>query len=49
MPMIPLAHVGHWAMYVLYAVPLVVVMTSIVVTTVRERRLRRQGVTPPGP
>ena len=47
--MIPLAHVGHWAMYVLYAVPVVVVVTSIVATTVRERRLRRQGVTPPVP
>ena len=37
---LPLAHVGHYALYVLYAVPVIVVLTSIVVTAVRERRLR---------
>jgi hypothetical protein len=37
---LPLAHAGHWAMYVIYAVPVVVVLTSVIVTSVRERRGR---------
>jgi hypothetical protein len=32
------AHAGHWIMYVLYAVPVLIVLTSIVVTVVRDRR-----------
>lgn len=35
-----LAHVSHYAMYVLYGVPVLVVLGSIVVTTRRERRAR---------
>ena len=35
---IPLAHAGHWALYVLYAVPVLVVLASIAVTMVRQRR-----------
>jgi heme exporter protein D len=45
-----LAHAGHYALYVLYAVPVIVVLTSIVVTTVRERRLRDGMIShPPEP
>ena len=36
--MIVLAHVGHWWGYLLYAIPVVIVLGSIVITKVRERR-----------
>ena len=36
--LIPLAHVGHWWTYVLYAVPVIIVLASVVVTVLRERR-----------
>ena len=32
-----LAHAGHWAMLVLYAVPILVVLGSIVLSTLRNR------------
>jgi hypothetical protein len=35
---LPLAHAGHWAIYVLYAVPVVIVLGSVVMTVLRERR-----------
>ncbi len=35
---LPLAHAGHWAIWLLYAVPVVIVLGSIVVSLVRERR-----------
>jgi cytochrome c-type biogenesis protein CcmH/NrfF len=38
---LPLAHAGHWAIYVLYAVPVLIVLGSIVLTTLRQRRERR--------
>jgi hypothetical protein len=38
MSALPLAHAGHWALWILYAVPVVVVIGSIVVTMRRERR-----------
>jgi hypothetical protein len=37
---IPLAHTAHHAVYVLYAVPVVVVLGSIVAGAIRERRER---------
>lgn len=37
MPSLPLAHAGHWALWILYAVPLFVVIGSIIVTARRER------------
>jgi hypothetical protein len=40
---IPLAHAGHWAGYVLYAVPIVIVLASIAVTMVRQRREGRES------
>lgn len=38
---IPLAHVGHWWLYVLYAVPVIIVLASVVTTTLRQRRSSR--------
>jgi hypothetical protein len=38
---LPLAHAGHWAIYVLYAVPVIIVLASIAVTMLRDRRRRR--------
>lgn len=38
--MLVIAHVGHWAIYVLYAVPVAIVLSSIVATVVRDRRSR---------
>jgi hypothetical protein len=35
---LPIAHAGHWLVYVLYAVPVLIVLGSIVVTVVRDRR-----------
>ena len=40
---LPLAHAGHWIWYVLYAVPVVVVFTSICASMLRQRRERRAG------
>jgi cytochrome c-type biogenesis protein CcmH/NrfF len=40
---LPLAHVGHWSIYILYAVPVVVVLVSVVVTVRRERRAAQEG------
>jgi len=40
---VPIAHAGHWAFYVLYAVPILVVLGSIVATMLRDRRERRAG------
>jgi hypothetical protein len=39
--MLPLAHAGHWAIYVLYAVPVAIVLGSIGLTMIRDRRARR--------
>jgi hypothetical protein len=35
---LPVAHAGHWLVYVLYAVPVLIVLASILVTVVRDRR-----------
>ena len=35
---LPIAHAGHWAMYLVYAVPVVVVLASVVKTVVADRR-----------
>ena len=37
MTVLPLAHLGHWWMYVLYGVPVIIVLFSVVTTTLRER------------
>jgi hypothetical protein len=33
----PLAHAGHWALWVLYAVPVLIVLGSIVLQLIRNR------------
>lgn len=38
--MLPVAHAGHWLVYVLYAVPVMIVLASIAVTMIRDRRRR---------
>jgi cytochrome c-type biogenesis protein CcmH/NrfF len=35
---LPVAHAGHWLVYILYAVPVLIVLASIVVTVIRDRR-----------
>jgi hypothetical protein len=35
---LPIAHAGHWAIWALYAVPVVVVLGSIVAQLRRDRR-----------
>jgi hypothetical protein len=35
---LPVAHAGHWLVYILYAVPVLIVLASIVVSVVRDRR-----------
>jgi hypothetical protein len=40
---LPIAHAGHWALYVLYAVPILIVLGSIVLNMHRDRRGRRKG------
>ena len=35
---IPVAHFGHWWTYVLYAVPVVIVLASVLSTLLRRRR-----------
>lgn len=47
--MLPIAHVGHWALWILYAVPVIVVLASIVVTVLRDRREGRVSNDPPRP
>ena len=39
-PVLLIAHAGHWAIWILYAVPVFVVLGSIVVQLRRERRQR---------
>ena len=36
---IPLAHSGHWALWVLYSAPVVAVVVALVVSSIRVRRL----------
>jgi uncharacterized membrane protein HdeD (DUF308 family) len=36
------AHAGHWAIYVLYAIPFVIVGFSIASTMLRQRREGKQ-------
>jgi ABC-type multidrug transport system permease subunit len=35
---LPIAHVGHWSIWILYAVPILIVLGSIVLQLVRDRR-----------
>jgi hypothetical protein len=38
---LPLAHLGHWWTYVLYAVPVIIVLASVVSSLVKQRRAGR--------
>ena len=38
------AHAGHWALYALYAVPILVVLASVLVTIRRERKAENADV-----
>ena len=38
--MLSLAHAGHWLTYILYAVPVLIVLGSILATVIRDRRDR---------
>jgi hypothetical protein len=49
MTALPLAHAGHYALYVLYAVPVLVVIGSILLSVIRDRRARRDAVIPRSP
>ncbi len=40
---LPLAHSGHWALWVLYAAPVVAVVVALVVSSIRVRRLEEEG------
>jgi len=40
---LPLAHAGHYVVWVLYALPVLVVLGAIVRTVVLERRRKRPG------
>jgi hypothetical protein len=37
---LPLAHLGHWYFYPLYAVPVIIVLFSAITTTLRERKAK---------
>ena len=37
--MLPLAHVSHYAIYLLYAVPILIVTGAIVRSTIAQRRI----------
>jgi hypothetical protein len=39
--MLPLAHLGHWYFFPLYAVPVIIVLFSAITTTLRERKAKR--------
>jgi hypothetical protein len=38
---LPLAHLGHWWSYVLYGVPVAIVLVSVVVSFARKHRGER--------
>lgn len=39
--LLPLAHVAHWYFWPLYALPVLIVLWSVIATTLRERRSSR--------
>ena len=38
--MLPLAHAGHYAIWILYAIPILIVAVAIVRSTLAQRRVR---------
>jgi hypothetical protein len=43
---LPSAHVGHYALWVLYAIPVLIVAVAIVRSTVAQRRARDEEEEP---
>ena len=41
--MLPLAHVGHYAIWVLYVVPVLIVSAAIVRSMIMQRRAERES------
>jgi hypothetical protein len=41
--MVLVAHAGHWLIWVLYAVPILIVLVSIAAGVIRQRRERGAG------
>jgi hypothetical protein len=39
---LPLAHVGHYAIYLLYVVPVLIVTAAIIRSTLAQRRAGRE-------
>jgi hypothetical protein len=39
--MLPLAHAGHWALWLLYLPPLLIVIVSLTRSKIGERRRRK--------
>lgn len=44
---LPFAHVGHWYIWILYAVPALIVVAATVHSVLAQRRARRRGEAPP--
>ena len=44
--MLPLAHAGHYAIWVFYALPVVVVVAAIARSAILTRRMERDGESP---
>lgn len=40
--MLPIAHVGHYAIWILYVVPVLIVTGAIVKSTITQRRAVRE-------
>jgi hypothetical protein len=41
--MLLVAHAGHWLIWVMYAVPILIVLVSIGASVIRQRRERGAG------
>ena len=41
MSSLPLAHVSHWLVQLLYVVPVVIVVGALAITSIRDRRAER--------
>jgi len=43
---LPLAHAGHWALWILYAAPILIVALAIVRSTAAQRQARDEEEEP---
>jgi uncharacterized membrane protein len=41
---LPLAHAGHWVLWILYAIPVLIVAFAIVRSTIAQRRAAREDL-----